>query len=118
MPRRWGASRSRPAGKVGNRSYSKACRNNREGIQVKIEKLHEQGRIRAHVKDGAHEVRELGNEMAHGDFVTPISFEEANLTLILMSEVLDDVFQSPARVQRARDARLARQTAANTSPQP
>lgn len=53
--------------------------------------------IRPHVRDGAHEVRLLGNDMAHGDFVRDVSPEDADLVLTLMSEVLDGVYQSPAR---------------------
>ncbi len=67
--------------------------------------------IRPHVRDGAHEVRLFGNDMAHGDFVRGVSSEDADLVLTLMSEVLDDVYQSPARVKRAQDARARRQQA-------
>lgn len=49
--------------------------------------------------------------MAHGDFVRDVSSEDAELVLTLMSEVLDDVYQSPARVKRAQDARAKRQQA-------
>jgi len=65
--------------------------------------------IRPHVRDGAHQVRLFGNDMAHGDFVGDISPEDADLVLTLMSEVLDDVYQSPARVKRAQEARARRQ---------
>jgi len=71
--------------------------------------------IRPHVRDGAHEVRLFGNDMAHGDFVQDISDEDANLVLTLMSEVLDDVYQSPARVKKAQDARARRQQMLQTS---
>lgn len=75
--------------------------------------------IRPHVRQGAHEIRLLGNEMAHGDFVGYVSDEDAKLVLTLMSEVLDDVYQSPARVAKAQAAREARgqqlQTSTNLS---
>lgn len=74
----------------------------------KIEALHEAKLVREHVKDAAHEVRHLGNDMAHGDFVDSVTSEEAEEVLQLMSEVLDEVFQSPARVQRRRAARQAK----------
>lgn len=74
----------------------------------KIEELHAKGFIREYVRDAAHEIRHLGNEMAHGDFVSPVTSEEADLVLILMSEILDEVYQSPARVAQARAARAAR----------
>jgi hypothetical protein len=67
--------------------------------------------IRPHVLDGAHQVRLFGNDMAHGDFVRNVSPEDADLVLTFMSEVLDDVYQSPARVKRAQDARVRRQQA-------
>lgn len=75
----------------------------------KIEALEEAGHIRPHVKDGAHEVRHLGNDMAHGDFVEAVDIADADLVLALMDEVLSEVFQSPAKVQAAQAARLARQ---------
>lgn len=65
--------------------------------------------IRPHVREGAHEVRLFGNDVAHGDFVRDVGPEDADLVLTLMSEVLDDVYQSPARVKRAQDARMRRQ---------
>jgi hypothetical protein len=79
-----------------------------KGIFPKIEEMYEKGKIREHIRDGAHEIRHLGNDMAHGDFVVPVTEGEADLTLTLMSEVLDEVFQSPARVDKARKAREAR----------
>lgn len=84
-------------------------------LTEKIDRLHEAGFVREHVKDGAHEIRYLGNDMAHGDFVDPVEDEDVDLVLALMAEVLNDVFQSPARVARAkakRDAKKAPQVAA------
>lgn len=71
--------------------------------------------IRPHVRDGAHHVRLFGNDMAHGDFVGGVSPEDADLVLTLMSEVLDDVYQSPARVKRAQEARARKQQAAEVN---
>jgi hypothetical protein len=81
-------------------------------LRAKIDEMQIRGLIRAHISDAAHEVRYLGNEMAHGDFVEPVAAEDCELALTLMSEVLVEVFQSPARVERAKRARLARQTSA------
>jgi len=74
----------------------------------KIEALHAADHIRPHIKDAAHEIRHLGNEVAHGDFVEPVTREEAEEILVLMGEVLDEVFQSPARVARRQAARKAK----------
>lgn len=78
------------------------------GLDKKIEEMEKQGLVRKHVRAAADEVRHLGNDMAHGDFVDPVDAEEAAEVLQLMSEVLDEVFQSPARVQARREARLAK----------
>jgi len=84
-------------------------------IRDKIDALYDARLIREHVRDGAHEVRHLGNDMAHGDFVEPVGQEEIDETLELMSEVLNEVFQSPARVERVRSAREAKQQAAKSA---
>ena len=73
----------------------------------KIDRLFDEGHTREHVRDGAHEVRHFGNDMAHGDFVKPVLQAESDEVLELMAEVLNDVFQSPARVARRKAAREA-----------
>ncbi|WP_210086996.1 DUF4145 domain-containing protein [Mycobacterium sp. OAE908] len=78
-------------------------------LYSKIEALAAGGLIRATIKDAAHGVRELGNEMAHGDFVDPISAEESKLVIHLMGEILNDVYQSPAAIAQAQQAAQARQ---------
>jgi hypothetical protein len=60
------------------------------------------------VKDGAHEIRHLGNDMAHGDLTDPVDADESSLVLQLMVVVLDEIFVQPARLQRAQAARLSR----------
>ncbi|WP_081618271.1 DUF4145 domain-containing protein [Mycobacterium sp. 155] len=75
----------------------------------KIESLASAGLIRGVIKDAAHGVRELGNEMAHGDFVDPITAEESELVIQLMGEILNDVYQSPAVIAQAQQAAQTRQ---------
>lgn len=77
-------------------------------LETKIDQMFDKGLLRPHVKDAAHEVRHLGNDMAHGDFVLTVSEAEATEVVGLMAELLDEVFQSPARVARRRAARLGR----------
>jgi hypothetical protein len=77
----------------------------------KIDQLYDQRLIRPDVRDGAHEIRQFGNDMAHGDFIRDASPEEADLVLALMDAVLTDVYQSPAQVARAKAARERRQAA-------
>lgn len=77
-------------------------------LHAKIEAMKDQDLIRPHIAEAAHEVRHLGNDVAHGDFVEPVSEEEADEILTLMSEVLDEVFTSPARIAAVQAARLAK----------
>ena len=77
-------------------------------LMTKIDAMYEARLIREDIRDGAHEVRYLANEAAHGDFADPVPEVDAELILTLMDEVLEEVYQSPARVARRRAARLAR----------
>lgn len=79
-------------------------------LYEKIDEMYNRRLIREDVKEAAHEVRHFGNDVAHGDFVAPVREGDAQLILTLMSEVLDEVFQSPARVQRARERREKKAT--------
>lgn len=81
-------------------------------LWAKIDAMYDARLIREHIKEAAHEVRHFGNDMAHGDFVDSVTEEEAAEAVELMAEVLNEVFQSPARVARVRAARQAK----NTSP--
>lgn len=61
--------------------------------------------IRPHTQEAAHELRFLGNDMAHGDFVDPVDAEDADEVLEVMSEILNEVYQGPARIHRMRAKR-------------
>lgn len=75
---------------------------------AKIDQLDAQRIIRPTVAAGCHEVRHLGNDVAHGDFLTAVTAEEADEVMVLMDILLDDVFQAEARVSRMMTARQAR----------
>lgn len=77
-------------------------------LAQKIDALRRADHIRTHTQQQAHEVRQFGNEMAHGDFVEPVTKEEAEEVLQLMVEVLDEVYQSPARLEKRKGARVAK----------
>ena len=79
-------------------------------LYQKIEDMHVHGLVSELVRDQAHEVRYLGNDMAHGDFVEPVSTEEADEILELMAEVLHAVFEMPAQLLRRKEARLAKKS--------
>ena len=67
-------------------------------LVTKIDAMYEARLIREDIRDGAHEVRYLANDAAHGDFANPVPQTDAELILTLMDEVLEEVYQSPARV--------------------
>jgi hypothetical protein len=77
-------------------------------LQVRIDGMVAAQLIPARTGDAAHEVRHFGNDMAHGDFIENVPEEEAELTLTLMGEVLNEVYQAPARIAAAQAARTAR----------
>ncbi|MBW0270447.1 hypothetical protein ATM97_05185 [Nocardia sp. MH4] len=82
----------------------------------KIDAMQAAGRIRPHTKDAAHEIRYMGNDMAHGDFATTIEKDEADDVLNFMSEILEEIYQGPARVDRQRAARLAKKAPVQAGP--
>src|SRR5258708_21446970 len=53
-------------------------------LQQKIERLHAAGLLPEVLRDGAHEVRYTGNDMAHGDFPASITKADADVLLNLM----------------------------------
>jgi len=77
-------------------------------IMAKIDKLAATGLIRPAVADQAHEIRHLGNDAAHGDLAEAGSKEDSEEGLNLMGEVLNEVWQAPARQERLAAARKAR----------
>jgi len=77
-------------------------------LMQKIDAMHQRRLIRDDVRDGAHEVRYLGNDMAHGDYADPVPRADAEMVVTLMDEVLEEIYHAPARVARRRAARLAK----------
>ncbi|MEU4320968.1 DUF4145 domain-containing protein [Nocardia fluminea] len=78
-------------------------------LAAKIEELEAKRLIRAHTKGVADEIRLVGNDMAHGDFATSNpTQDEAQDVLSFMEEILDEVYQGPARLNRTRAAREAK----------
>jgi hypothetical protein len=77
-------------------------------LATKIDALEAGDFIRPHTKEVAHEIRHFGNTMAHGDFADPVTQEEAEEIITLMSEVLSEVYQAPALLDRVQAARKAK----------
>lgn len=82
-------------------------------LVAKIDEMHTRGLVRQHIREGAHEIRHLGNDMAHGDFVASVDMGDAGLVMALMDEMLVEVYQSPARVARFQARRAARAITTN-----
>jgi hypothetical protein len=83
-------------------------------LYKKIEELAKQDFIRPRIKAVAHGIRDYGNDMAHGDFVEPVVAEESEIVIQLMGEILDEIFQSPARLDRVQAAVDARKSSTAT----
>ena len=80
----------------------------------KIDALEEQRVISPLMKETAHEIRLVGNEMAHGDFVEAVDEEECDDVLNFMSALLDAVYQQPAKLTRFREQRERRRSEGRT----
>ncbi len=70
-------------------------------LSEKIQKLEQKGFVREGVRKMADQIRLFGNSVAHGDFADPTSIEESQLVLSLMDEVLEEVYESPGRLEEA-----------------
>jgi hypothetical protein len=72
----------------------------------KITKLAGQGVIRPLIADAAHEVRLLGNDMAHGDFATAdITGDEAAEVLDLLDVFIAEAYELPGKLKRRKESR-------------
>lgn len=76
----------------------------------KIDEMHKQNLIRDITRELAHEIREGGNEIAHGDLADePMPAEDAEAIVALMDEILEEVYQGPARMLALQKSRLERE---------
>ena len=75
-------------------------------LAEKIDRLAEEGHVRLLISEVAHEIRLLGNDMAHGDFATTeITSMDAQETLDFMEDFLRELFELPTRVAKRRAQR-------------
>ena len=77
-------------------------------LAAKIAQMVEKQLIRPSIRVAADEIRLLGNDMAHGDIEQPVSQEDAAEILELMSAVLTEVYELPAKLEARKQARLSR----------
>lgn len=76
-------------------------------LYEKITKLEERRVITPATADAAHEIRHLGNDMAHGDFATTsVTEAEAGEVVEITEALLAEVYQRPARIARMKQRRL------------
>jgi hypothetical protein len=83
-------------------------------LKAKIDTMAEQNIITDQLKDEAHEIRFLGNDMAHGDLGTPVDENDASDILGFLDTLLDYVYQQPIAIQKRRELREQRKQ--STSP--
>lgn len=74
-------------------------------LSSKIDAMRDDQLIRPAIAEQAHEVRFAGNDMAHGDIDVAPDAVDSEEILALMSSVLTEVFQDPARLARIRAKR-------------
>ena len=77
-------------------------------LEAKVDDLHASHKIHQLLKDQAHAIRHVGNEMAHGDFATFPDEEEVEHIIEFMDALIDTHYVQPARLQAAQDKRDAR----------
>lgn len=79
-------------------------------LVAKIDEMHKQNLIREITRQLAHEIREGGNEIAHGDLADEaMPSEDAEAIVALMDEILEEVYQGPARMLTLQKSRLERE---------
>jgi len=71
----------------------------------KIDAMKDANLIRPAIAEQAHEVRFAGNDMAHGDIDVAPEAADSEEILALMNQVLSEVFQGPALMERLRAKR-------------
>lgn len=65
------------------------------------------------LKEEAHEIRFLGNDMAHGDLGTAVDPDDAADILGFLDSLLDYVYQQPMAIQKRRELRERRKQRQN-----
>lgn len=78
----------------------------------KIDAMKDTGHITKSLSAAAHAVRDLGNDMAHGDFVkTTPTEDEASAVLAIMRQFIEQLYE-----QDARTTRLVNRQATSSTP--
>lgn len=83
----------------------------KDNLYDDIDEMAKQRIITDQLKEEAHQIRLLGNDMAHGDLDKPVSREEASEILGFLDSVLDYVYQQPAALEKRKNRRNERKKA-------
>lgn len=75
-------------------------------LASKINELEEQRIVSPLTAETAHEIRFIGNDMAHGDFVQNVTEEECDEVLNFMTALLEQTYQIEAKLSRFRSRRF------------
>jgi hypothetical protein len=75
-------------------------------LASKINAMKDAQLIRPAIAEQAHEIRFMGNDMAHGDIEDQPDSVDSEEILALMGQILNEVFQGPALLERIRARRL------------
>lgn len=86
-----------------------------KNLENLIDKMAEAEIITDLLKEEAHEIRHLGNDMAHGDFDYETTGEDAEEILGFMDSILDYVYVQPALVAKRRSKREAQKREASNT---
>lgn len=80
------------------------CKNHdvtKGSLFAKIDTMKSEGHITEALRRSAHAVRDLGNDMAHGDFVkTDPTEEQAKQVLAIMRQFIEQLYEQPAQTRR------------------
>lgn len=83
----------------------------------KIDAMGEARQISPLAVDTAHEIRQVGNDMAHGDFVVSVGKDECQDVLNFMDALLDEVYIRPAKLNQFRQQRQERKALVAAKPE-
>lgn len=85
---------------------AKAKGGNNGTLAQKISYMNNEGLIRPALATQLNEIRYIGNESAHGDLNNEITSTDSSEVLELLAELLNELWQAPARAERLRQRRL------------
>ncbi len=75
------------------------------GLKAKMDGMVKEGLIRKRLRTMADEIREAGNDVAHGDFADNVTADDSEAILALMRLVLHEVYESEAIANRLKEKR-------------